>query len=334
MGFVPRFQEPGDPSMSNSPTTRATDLASNRRRAAWLYYTHGLTQREVAEHLGTSRSTVIRMLEDARARGEVQITVAPSPQDCGDLEADLEIRFGLSRAIVVPSVSLDTPEQVARGVGTALGAYLNERIADNMVVGIGWGRTLNAMIPNLRQTQLGGTTILSLLGGLTSSPVRNMGDVSWRMAERLGASCLMMPAPLVVDSAHTKRMLIEKCGLDRLFERARSMDLAVISCGETSPGGTSLTEAFLPEDDYAAAVRQGAVADVMCHFIDAAGHTVEVAVSDRIVSVPPDDIAQAAEVVLACGGAHRAHAIRASLLRFGCRTLMTDTAAARALLAL
>ncbi|MFT7418541.1 MAG: DNA-binding transcriptional regulator LsrR (DeoR family) [Reinekea sp.] len=320
--------------MAKPTSNRISESASNRSRAAWLYFMHGLTQREVAEHLGISRSTVIRMLEEVRARGEVQIIVATSPQGCIDLEAELELRLGLKRAIVVPSGARGTAEEAANGVGAALGTYLSGQIVDGMVVGIGWGRTLNAMIPNLSASILPNTTILSLLGGLTSNRGVNMVDVSRRVADRLGSNCLLMPAPLVVNSAETKRALIEECGLDKLFAVARSMDIAVISCGETIIGGTSFTEDLIPANDYKTAINKGAAADVMCHFIDADGHDVDVSSSARIMSIPLDDIAHADEIVLACGGSHRAKAIQATLRRLKCQTLLTDEAAARALLEL
>ena len=317
---------------TGTPKPPTSEADSNRRRAAWFYYTHGLTQREVAERLGISRSTVIRMLEDARARGEVQITVPHMPQDCAGLEAELEMEFGLKRALVVPESPNATPQDIANGVGTALGRYLSDRITDDMVIGIGWGRTLRAATENLPPAQHSNVTVLSLLGGPTSSRDFNASDVSWQMAQRIGADCLMMPAPLLVNSPETKRTLIEDCGLKHLFDMARSMDLAVISCGETIAAGTSLTEGFIPAADYQSALEQGAVADVMCHFLDPDGNTVTTPVSERVMSIAPDDIAQAAEVVLACGGENRATAIRASLRRFKCQVLVTDAPAARALL--
>ena len=45
--------------------------------AAEAYYTHGRTQADVAQHLGVSRPTVSRLLEEARRSGMVTITVTP-----------------------------------------------------------------------------------------------------------------------------------------------------------------------------------------------------------------------------------------------------------------
>ena len=71
----------------------------------------------------------------------------------------------------------------------------------------------------------------------------------------------------------------------------------------------------------------------MCHFLDAEGRSVDHPVQGRVMSVGLEVVAGAAQVVLASGGRHRAAAIRATIARIGCTTLVTDEAAARALLA-
>jgi DNA-binding transcriptional regulator LsrR (DeoR family) len=50
------------------------------------------------------------------------------------------------------------------------------------------------------------------------------------------------------------------------------------------------------------------------------------------MNVDMHTISRARHVILAAGGARRARAIRATILRTQCRTLITDESAARALL--
>ncbi len=58
--------------------TAYSEASSLRLRAAWLYYNQGLTQKDVAEQLGISRTTVIRLLDEAMKRSEVQIWINDS----------------------------------------------------------------------------------------------------------------------------------------------------------------------------------------------------------------------------------------------------------------
>ncbi|MEM7710629.1 MAG: sugar-binding domain-containing protein, partial [Pseudomonadota bacterium] len=96
--------------------------------------------------------------------------------------------------------------------------------------------------------------------------------------------------------------------------------------------GSSLSIGLLGPEDGASLAAAGAVCDCMCHFLDAQGRNVDHPVHDRVMAVPLEVVAGARHVVLASGGARRAAAIRATVARVGVSTLVTNEAAARALL--
>ena len=318
--------------MGRAPQTTLAEDRALRLRAAWLYYNRGMTQKDLADRLGISRSSVIRLLDEARARSEVQIWIDMPEGELADLATGLEELLALDRALVVPGAG--NSAETARDVGAALGRFLSEAITDGMTIGVGWGRTLNAALMTFRPLRTSGVRVVSLQGGTVETMGLNPGDFAWRLAGAMGADCLLFPAPLIVDSPETKERLLSACGLSRIAEVARGMDLAVISCGDIGEAGTSLSQNLLSPGDYAGLVRAGAICDTMCHFLDAGGRSVDHPVQDRVMSVGLDTVARAGHVVLASGGAGRAAAIRATIARTECQTLVTDEAAARALLAL
>lgn len=308
-----------------------SDTASLRMRAAWLYFHGDKTQKQIAETLGVSRSTVVRMLDEARKRNEVQIWINAEPGDCTELAVKLEDALGLDEVIVVPGSG--DADQTARNVGAALGQLLSDVVTDGMAIGIGWGRTMSASLATFRPQRREGAHVVSLLGGLLETSGVNPTDVSWRVASRLGADCSLYLAPLIVDSHDTKQRLIEKCGLDRVEQAASRLDLAVLSCGDIGVAGSSLSHKFLTDQEYAGLLSAGAICDTLCQFLDADGKTVDHPVHDRVMAVDLDTIAKAGHVILASGGERRAGAIRATIKRTSCQTLITDEAAAHALLA-
>jgi DNA-binding transcriptional regulator LsrR (DeoR family) len=316
--------------LARQTQTHLADTNSLRLRTAWLYHNRGWTQQAIAENLGISRSTVIRMLDEARARAEVQIWINPTPGDCTALALSLEEQFGLDEVIVVPGQG--TVEQTAVDVGAALGKFLSEVITDNMVIGATWGRTLNASLRTFRPVPRTNTQVISLLGGVLEATSMNPVDYSWQLASRLNARCLLYLAPLIVDSAATKRTLIEACGLNRLHDVAKSLDLAIISCGDLGPDGSSLTMDFITPSERQDLLDAGAICDAGCNFLNAEGNEVETPLRHRVMNVDLDTISTAGHIVLAAGGAKRAAAIRATILRTKCKTLITDEAAANALL--
>ena len=79
---------------------RSTDQILHK--AAWLYYTHGLRQDEVAQRLNISRASVATYLRRARETGIVNI--ATSTQLFADdiLARQLEDALGLTSVWIVP----------------------------------------------------------------------------------------------------------------------------------------------------------------------------------------------------------------------------------------
>ncbi|MCE6077269.1 sugar-binding transcriptional regulator [Agrobacterium vitis] len=311
-----------------------SEAASLRLRAAWLYYNQGLTQKDVAERLGISRSTVIRLLDEALKRSEVQIWIAEGIDDCVELAVKLEKSFGLDEAVVVPSSAGQDAEGIARAVGLALGQFLTEVVTDNATIGVGWGRTMTASLAGFRPPRRENCKVVSLLGGIVAVHQTNPIDYTWRLANQLGAECYMFLAPLLVDSVATKRALIEDCGLKTLYDLAENLDLAVVSCGDIRPQSTSLSEGFISRATLNELIEAGCVCDTMFNFLDAEGRSVSHPINERVMSVNLDTLKKAKHIVIASGGAHRAIAIRATMRRIGCNTLITDEAAARELLGL
>ncbi|TAM96641.1 MAG: sugar-binding transcriptional regulator, partial [Rhizobiaceae bacterium] len=63
--------------------------------AAWMYYVDELTQSEIAEIVGVSRVTVIKMLQEARDRGVVSIRINTEIAGRAQLARELAHTFNL-----------------------------------------------------------------------------------------------------------------------------------------------------------------------------------------------------------------------------------------------
>ncbi|CDN55477.1 Ery operon repressor [Neorhizobium galegae bv. officinalis bv. officinalis str. HAMBI 1141] len=314
--------------------TAYSEAASMRLRAAWLYYNQGLTQKDVAERLGLSRSTVIRLLDEAMKRSEVQIWISEGIDTCVELAIRLEKAYGLDEAVVVPAPRDSSAAALASSVGLALGQFLSEVVQDDMTIGVGWGRTMTASLGSFRPPRRENCKVVSLLGGIVAVHQTNPIDYTWRFAGQLGAECYMFLAPLLVDSVKTKRALIEQCGLNTIYDLAENLDLAVVSCGDIGPHSTSLSEGFISKAELDRLIAAGCVCDTMFNFLDEEGRSVDHKLNERVMSVDLDTLRQAKHIVLSSGGAHRAVAIRATIRRVGCNTLITDETAAKELLRL
>src|SRR5919201_635692 len=71
-------------------------------KAAWLYYSHGMRQDEVAQQLGISRASVATYLKRARETGIVSITTSTELFGEELLARQVEDAFALRSVWIVP----------------------------------------------------------------------------------------------------------------------------------------------------------------------------------------------------------------------------------------
>ena len=299
-------------------------------RAAWLYYVQELTQAEVARSLNLSRAKVIRLLAAARESGVVRIQLDARGIRQIALEQRLVRQLGLAEAIVTPAAASD--EAAAAVVGHAAGTYLSNQVRDGMAIGIGWGSTLSASLKSVRDRSVPRLAVVSLLGGMAHSRAFNPSAVARRVADAFRAECYQITAPLFVSSPGTRAALWKEPGLSELLERARTVDLAIVSVGDVREDATLFREGLLPRTAVRSLVAAGAVGDVLCHFVDAAGRIVDHPVNERVIAVAPVDLRKVPKVVVAAGGRRKAAAILAALKATRAQVLITEENAATALL--
>ena len=325
---------PGDPAAephvdageAPRPPRRSERL---RQRAAWMYFVEEMTQSAIAQALGVGRVTVVRMLAEAKARGEVRIARSRGQAERGGLEAALIRAHGLEEAIVAP-LSLPSTDPTAP-IGAALGEYVSSLLRNDMKIGLGWGRTLNRSLEHLRERDLKGLNVVSLVGGLTHFAHDNPAEFPSAFARAFHADCKLSPAPALVDSPATKAALIERCGLRSVYAFADALDAVVVSVGSLCGAATIARYELIGEADLRAMREKGGVGELLCNVYDKDGRVIDHALNQRVMSAPLESVKAAPIRVLAAGGAHKFAAIEGALKLLKPTTLVTDEATARKL---
>ena len=300
-----------------------------RQRAAWMYFVEEMTQSAIADTLGVGRVTVVRMLAEAKALGEVRVALSRGDAELGGLEAGLCKNFGLADAIVAP-LSSDAADPTAP-IAAALGDHVSALLRNDMKIGLGWGRTLHTSLEYLSERSLKGLSVVSLVGGVTHFVADNPAEFPSGFARAFNADCYLIPSPCLVDSPATKTALIERCGLKSVYDFAEALDAVVLSVGSLGPEASIARYAVIGDADRKTLGEYGAVGEMLCNVYDDQGRILDHPLNQRVMSVPLEVVRAAPIRVLAAGGSHKLAAIRGALKLLAPTTLVTDAVTARKL---
>ena len=315
--------------MSNDDSS-AQNGEQLRARIAWYYYVAGLTQQEISERLGIARARVNRIAGQLRADGSVVVDIRLPLVSCVALEEQLKEAYGLKLVAVVPSS--DDDEQQRRMIGDAAGAMLDDLITDEQCISVGWGRTLSATIKQLRTRQLQGSSVVSLMGGLTRGSETNAFEVSTELAKTLGADCYYVTAPIYCPSIESREFLLTHSGVNEVMERARKSSVAIVSCGDMTPR-TKLTTIYSVRERLPELKKIGAIGEILGTFLDAKGQAVDHVLNKSVIAMPPADLQAIPNSILISGGLYKADIIHAILSAGYVHCLVTDEAVAQRLVA-
>jgi deoxyribonucleoside regulator len=301
-----------------------------RMRAAWLYHVEGLTQQKTANLLNISRVQVTRLLAEARKRGEVDIRLNTSISSIIETERAFEQAFGISKVIVAPMANEDLDP--TKAIAFVAGQFISDYVQSDMKIGVGWGRTLYSSLPHIQGRELEKVRVISLLGGISQAKRFNPAEFAWQFAELFNGEGYLVPAPALVDSPETKHALLERCGINQIFELADNLDVAFLSAGGIEGITTSYRLGHINEADRQSLIAAGAVGDLLYNFISEDGELVDHNVNTRVISVGIDRLKNATDRVLISGGKEKVKVILGCLKLVKPTVFITDEFTAKAML--
>ncbi len=292
-------------------------------KAAWYYYMEDNTQAQIAEVMGISRAKVIRLLEEARAQGIVQFSFRKNDSQRVSAEQLLIDRFGLKDAFVVPT-PLDS-SAINQSIAQSAAHYVSDHLREDGYLNIGYGDTVSRMLGFLAKNREESLNVVSLTGGV-SYYLPTVGTTAYSM--RL----FLTPSPLVVSSRQVRDALLDEKSLQDVSTMTEYADMSVVGIGAAVEGATVLRNGILNEGELAVLKMQGAVGDILNHFVDKDGNLIQTEIEDRVISTDLDKLRQLKNVVGIAGGKDKVTAIKAVLNGGYLNVLITDSDTATELL--
>ncbi|TEU17814.1 MAG: sugar-binding transcriptional regulator [Anaerolineales bacterium] len=304
-------------------------------QVASMYYEDNLNQDEIARRIDTSRSTVSRMLQEAREAGVVEITVHYPWKNVPEIEVDLIARFRLRQARVLRG--RDQPyEEILRGLGVLAARYIEGILIEGTTLGISWGVAVYSTVRTLRPDRRLPITVVQMVGAVgEGDPLIDGPDLARLLASVYGGEYRCLHAPLIVEDTHAREVLLQEPRIRETLSLARRADVALVGIGAPSPEVYSLLRAgYLDREALAQLRAKGVVGDICARHYDAHGRVLDIELNRRIVGIELEALHDIEQVIGVAGGEAKAEAILGALRSGHVNVLITDDVTARKVLAL
>jgi deoxyribonucleoside regulator len=315
---------------------RTEDLNALAVKVARLYHYQGLTTERIARELGLSRPKVSRLLTHARQAGLIEIRVHDPEAEPQELERQIQDRYRLAAVRVVTVPPNSTEDEWLRCVATYAARHINNLIHSEMVVGLAWGTTVDAISRQLTPKRCLHVDVVQLNGSGNVHGINNfyIGDIYTRFALNFGGRAHLFPVPAFFDFRDSKQAMWRERSVQRITELAARADLLIYSIGSPSARIPSYVYAggFLEQKELEELQHEGIVGDIATVFFRFDGSYDNLPLNTRASGPDLALFKRAKHALCIVSGLSKAVGMRAALRGGLMSELIVDEPTARTLL--
>ena len=303
---------------------------------ARLYYEEGKNQQEIADLTGINRTSISRLLTEARERGIVTVRVA-YPWRIAGLEEEMKTAFpGLKRVCVIACDDNSYDESLHK-LGLFTGRYLLDLIHPRTVIGVGWGKALYETIENLPREAHPEAEVVQVIGATGYTGLLKDGPlVAKLLSDKLGCHCRYLHVPLIVESREIRDSLMKDKAVSGTLDVASRADIIITGIGSVLLNNLyTLNEVGYVTDKEVLTLKDaGACGDILGVHYDVNGNILDVDINHRTLTISLEKLSQVENAVAVAGHEGKAEAIIGAIRGGFINTLITDNFTAERILSL
>lgn len=276
-------------------------------RVAILYYEEGITQTQIAKTLNISRPTVATMLQEAREKGIVKISIQHSTSHLHELEQALVEKYNIKTVLISPTNNKS-------GVGKLCADFISQKLPHIKNLGIGWGSTVYEYVSAAQYENLNHISLIPLMGGVGINDVKyHSNHLVFTLSTKYNCEVNYFYAPAVAESVEMRDTLLQTKMIDDILAKGQAVDAAVVSVG--NPVRSSTYRYFgLIDDDWADEIySSGAIGDLLGTFFNRDAQPVYNSISERMIGLTIDQLSRIKDVIVLATGPEKVESIRALL---------------------
>lgn len=298
---------------------------------ARLYYQSSLSQQEIAEKLNVSRPTISRLLNYAKEKGYVQITIFDPFSDLFEIEKKLKEKYGLAEVHV--AFSPDPNYNFISEYLTSYAAeYLEDTIKSGDIVGVSWGTTMHKTVTKMDRLDVKGVEVVQLKGGIAYFDVNNYAfETITLLAELLNTKARTFPLPVILDSKEAKDLVVVDRHISKVIELGRQANIAVFTVGTVQSESLHFRLGYFTEQEEKS-LKANAVGDICSRFFNEEGQISDAEINGRTIGIELEELKTKEKSILIAGGDRKIKAIHGALTGGYANVLLIDKFTAMKLL--
>ncbi|WP_318654257.1 sugar-binding transcriptional regulator [Enterococcus sp. S22(2020)] len=290
---------------------------------ARLYYQSSLSQQEIAEKLNVSRPTISRLLNYAKEKGYVQITIFDPFSDLFEIEQKLKEKYHLTDVQVAFSPD---PEynSISEYLTSYAAEYLEGIIKSGDIIGISWGTTMHKTVSKMNHLDIKGVEVVQLKGGIAYFDVNNYAfETLTLFAEKLNTKAKTFPLPVILDSKIAKDLVVEDRHISKVINLGKQANIAVFTVGTVQSESLHFRLGYFTESEEKA-LKENAVGDICSRFFDENGKISDEEIDSRTIGIELEELKKKEKSILIAGGDRKVKAIHGALVGGYANVLLID----------
>lgn len=297
-------------------------------QVARMYFVENLTQQAIAREMHVSRSTVSRLLMEARRENVVSIHINYPWQVDSRLSTRLRKAYSLSTALVLVTEGL-SPEEQKQGLGILGFHILKHVLTPGCCVAVAPGSSVAALVDALPPRPDLGCRVADLTG----VPPFETPNTAGRLASLLGGVHFPITEPLLAAGPGALEDSLHHPGVREAMEQAAEAQVALAGIGLAESWLDALCQAgAITPEEARRALQAGAVAETAGILLTARGEVLSGPLSARLLRLTPEKLREIQLVIATAAGASKVRAIQAALRSGLINILVTDDLTAQGLL--
>lgn len=296
-------------------------------KIAYLYYVEEKNQAEISAETGIYRTTVSRMLAEAKKEGIVKIEIESFDTRLFHLENYVKEKYGLKGIEIVSNLVDESLADLEERLAQSAAGMLRGMIKDNDKVGFSWGKSLSLLVEHSGGRHLNNVQFFPLAGGPSHIHARyHVNTLIYSMAGKYHGNCRFMNATIIQEDETLAKGILSSKYFEDLKRSWKELDIAVVGIGGQVDEKNRQWLDMLTAEDFRTLESERAIGEICCRFFDENGEPVDEHLQNRTISISLENLKKVPLSLAFAYGSQKSAAMLAVLRAGYVNHLVTDEA--------